>query len=138
MSNSTAMQLVICRLSRWISPTVYVPSRQRTLSGRVTWAVMAATGGLPNSRNDCSRIVGSLPGLFTALSDYATPNSQAYTGFGRLAGQTCHLSVPRCNTWPVPGLRPLSSRLPYVWLVRITYRPLAVCRYPGTVCSRYL
>src|SRR5215510_903557 len=61
MSNSTAMQLVICRVSRWISPTVYVPSRQRTLSGRVTWAVMAATVGLPSSGNDCSRMGDSLP-----------------------------------------------------------------------------
>src|SRR4029450_10983847 len=144
MSNSTAMQLVICRLSRWISPTVCVPSRQRTLSGRVTRAVMAAAVGVPSSGNDCSRMGGSLPGLFSALPDYAPRDSQAYSGFGRLAGRACHLSAPRCDTWPVPSLRSLSSRLPYVWLLRVTYKPLAVCRYEikkvvagGIMCDHY-
>src|SRR5262245_41372621 len=99
---------------------------------------MAAAVGLPSSGNDCSQMVGSLPGLFTALPDYATRDSRAYMGFNKLVGRACHLSVPRCDTWSVPSLRPLSSRLPYVWLLRVTYRPLAVCRYPGTVRSRYL
>src|SRR5262249_9244417 len=43
---------------------------------------------------------GSLPGHFTALPDHATRGSQAYTGFGKLAGRACHLSMPRCDTYP--------------------------------------